>query len=297
MAITFVLFLCILSGCVSQISPERPLTVSPISTRTDAAVVTTFLVSTPTPTPAPKPTPTHIPLLTSMPIHWLENTQECQLPCWWGMTPGKTTIQQAREIMLTYTGQKGDIPKDKVNHYTEYQYGIRIGDTPFLIALIYLYEKDGLLEGIKIYSEDYQDRDLFWKEWHDFRSVNFLITYGEPSNGQVLLFWERPSPTTHEVLYRMLFEYNVRGIMVEYGGLTENIDNLYTICPDTNTEPFFQMFLSNPEKVVFISPFEKLSSLPFSESSSVTLKDYFRQVISNPEDSCFTNPQSKWDDR
>ncbi|MCI0553002.1 MAG: hypothetical protein L0287_18795 [Anaerolineae bacterium] len=91
---------------ISDILP----TSSPLVPETVAAPVQTF-----TPTVPPAPIFTSAPTLEPLPTLsstggeeqlriWIQGTFECLLPCWGGITPGKTSWQEARQIVEQLSG-------------------------------------------------------------------------------------------------------------------------------------------------------------------------------------------------
>jgi hypothetical protein len=119
---------CSLLACVrSEPHPDAPTTTpSPLETKTIPTATTqpatSTTISTPSPSPLPSmptrwptvtPRPTNTPspqpsvTWTALPTLWTlevqktvtafyENNGGCELPCWWGITPGKTTWLEAR---------------------------------------------------------------------------------------------------------------------------------------------------------------------------------------------------------
>ena len=106
-----VLLLLFLVGCSSNQIPPATIpgvtpTSSPLPTDTIVPPTQTLTPITSTPLPAF----TSAPLLTPLPTFsstegveklrlWIEGVFDCLLPCWGGITPGKTSWQEARQIL------------------------------------------------------------------------------------------------------------------------------------------------------------------------------------------------------
>ncbi len=80
------------SQFVSSVTPNKVVTSAPTSTKEAA------------PIPVPSPTDREVPTLSVEHarvrlVELLANNGGCQLPCFWGITPGETTAQQARNIL------------------------------------------------------------------------------------------------------------------------------------------------------------------------------------------------------
>lgn len=115
-----VLFTIILTGCGSEdIEMTRQPTQLPTRTVTASATMTASPIQpteTPTITPSitPTRTPTLKPSLTPLPtlptetarayvLGLLEDNGGCQLPCWWGLTPGETDWDAAEQFLASFS--------------------------------------------------------------------------------------------------------------------------------------------------------------------------------------------------
>ena len=117
----------LIAGCAGPAQEtETPL---PLSTATLAISTTPSFTTTPTPI-VPTQTPTAVPTLPEEQaqaklLETLANNGGCRLPCLWGITPGKSTYQEAGTILMpvsslayaTYLGRSTSGSVDL--HYTE----------------------------------------------------------------------------------------------------------------------------------------------------------------------------------
>jgi hypothetical protein len=106
-----------------SITPSLTMTPSPVSTKTATPL------SQPTDTPSPTSIPTLSPEEASASILKLnQNNPDCKLPCWWGITPGKTKGPEAITFFsifnpdIYYTLDKGWVdftfpPRAKKEYY------------------------------------------------------------------------------------------------------------------------------------------------------------------------------------
>ena len=106
-----VLLLLFLVGCSSNQIP--PATIPGVTATSSPLPTDTIVPPTQTLTPitsTPLPAFTSAPLLTPLPTFsstegveklrlWIEGVFDCLLPCWGGITPGKTSWQEARQIL------------------------------------------------------------------------------------------------------------------------------------------------------------------------------------------------------
>jgi hypothetical protein len=101
---------------ITQFSPSQ-------LTETRQITFTPTRRATSTPTQEPTLTFTPLPTLDQRGIQGLiDDNRGCQLPCWWGIEPGKTTKQQARLFLEQITttlevGNYGYIEVDGKNYY------------------------------------------------------------------------------------------------------------------------------------------------------------------------------------
>ncbi len=103
------LFLTLISGCTQ--STENTVIASSKTPLMPAisATPTSSVTPLPTNTPTPKRTPMVIPTLPTEKaqvelLKMLSSNGSCQLPCLWGIIPGKSTYQEAQAILLPFTG-------------------------------------------------------------------------------------------------------------------------------------------------------------------------------------------------
>lgn len=106
------LLIAIVSGCVQSV--QSTPTLSPVIPTAPATVTIATKMTTPplifsaTSTPVPA-TPTDVPALPvddarQRLLKLLANNGNCQLPCLWGITPGKSTSLDARFVLLPLRG-------------------------------------------------------------------------------------------------------------------------------------------------------------------------------------------------
>ena len=115
--VLLVLLLCVACNSKPVLSTASPL--SPLASPIITSSATITLAPSPTPTPLPtatstpvsKPTLTHAPRPTLGPtltndeeqtlvLNLLQENGGCELPCWWGFTPGETAWATAERFFL-----------------------------------------------------------------------------------------------------------------------------------------------------------------------------------------------------
>lgn len=105
-------FVSILIGCskpTESIPTLTPTLVSKTIAPTLTATQTPTVMPTTTPEPTPTKTLTPTPLSNEQVQAWIsslvENNGGCKLPCWWGITPGQTTWDEAEAFLKPYSSQ------------------------------------------------------------------------------------------------------------------------------------------------------------------------------------------------
>jgi len=197
------LAMLILVGCNASTVPTSVF--SPTLAPTPKAVATIQLPTiTPRPsaTSTPSPTATASPTITSTPVptltadkmqalvrKMLQDNGGCELPCWWGFTPGKTAWQVAENFFLSHGKKIGEYDNSQVTVYTVDFYipnhGSRINQDYYTI-------NGDVIDVIiaravpAVHDEqlDYGDAQLAG-DWSLYMLPQMLTTYGQPS--EVLL--------------------------------------------------------------------------------------------------------------
>lgn len=114
-----ILLLNLLAACSAPVQPTAlpttPITassptVTPTAFPTQTSTITTTPTAKPSATTTPTPTQTRTPEITPLPTEqvqaWIKEQMKtnpsCRLPCWWGITPGKTTWIEAQAFLAPY---------------------------------------------------------------------------------------------------------------------------------------------------------------------------------------------------
>jgi hypothetical protein len=109
----------------------------------------------------------------------LKTNAGCQLPCWWGITPGKTSWQEANQFLGVFARAI-----DLEDRGQGYQIGIvQISspiDVPYITTLNQTYGiRDGIIETIDTYNYELAT-------WYDL--PNILNIYGRPDEIGITTF-------------------------------------------------------------------------------------------------------------
>jgi hypothetical protein len=161
----------------------------------------------------------------------LQNNAGCQLPCWWGLTPGKTTLAEAQHYLESFAYLLGIT--DDPNGYQIAGLQIPFPEDMGGVEPYWFIFRDGILEGISnIY---------FYKLTTSYNLVEMLNTYGQPDDILVSAYYE---PRYSDYMTHVAMFYLKKGIMLEYydsGG--ELTGGKKKICPQIATYPYINLWV------------------------------------------------------
>jgi hypothetical protein len=189
-----------------SVTPSQTLPV----TNTPAVSVTLLPPSlTPLPTLSPNQAQ-------EMVLNLLKNNADCVLPCWWGITPGKTLWQNAYHFLSSFAER---IDQGSINASTIFEVYNTIPGYRDSIASSYIMT-DGIVEKISVLPRGTELR---------YQLYQVLTEYGMPDD--VLLFMSDVSPAGSPWFYFYIF-YVEKGFTVIFNGEAQLDNNIFQICPD-----------------------------------------------------------------
>jgi hypothetical protein len=194
----------VLTGCVENIGVE--VTLTPMATMVTAIQIQSTMTNTPTITNAPIfsaisqtpqatatafPTytavsPTETPTITPAPTLSVEQEDillsklmasngGCELPCWWGITPGMTDVQTARDMFASQgiAWHEGDV----ILGYARPDSPLYYPDVRFIFLA-----KRSVIHSIIVYGsrERHELGFRFSEDWRQYKLSNMLDRYGPP---------------------------------------------------------------------------------------------------------------------
>lgn len=290
--------------CPSSEKLSALLTPSP--TATPPSMTSTRLSSpvpataTPLPTHTPAlPTVTPRPALTvderrALAKRMLETNGGCELPCWWGITPGETRWQEVVELLGLRGGnfsQQGrrvhDVMYVPLDPHRPSDYGIRLIFT----------EYDGVVQSLEVWSEMFVGRvsPSFPRDWHRYSLDQVLARYGKPS--QVMLeLW--PNPPEPYYPYRLFVFYDHLGILVEYEGPAIP-GEIFQVCPEFEQVTSLRLWLQSPEQerslleLAGLDPLELAQMLPLEEATGMDIRTFY-ETFRKAKRACLESPAEVW---
>lgn len=265
--------IAIFTICLSSCAPNNSTT--PINAESPSHV---FVSPTFTVTPAEVVTPTlpatFTPLEAGEKIRaYLQESENCLAPCFWGITPEHTTLTEAANI---FASLRLELEQTNVRDNQEFyatNYHIEKG---FEISII-LTVQDGIIKtldaGINVSAEVSTSR-----RWSAYSPETLLDQYGIPSKVDFFLGRATPTPTHSMVLY-----FENAELIVAYVGsdLLNNNGPQVEICPITNQVGHIQIWVGkNPRH-------PPKQGVPLEEGTSLTLEEFSKLMLGEPNQACF----------
>jgi hypothetical protein len=234
----------------------------------------------------------------------LLHSEDCELPCYLGIIPGKTSLAEAK-VILEKTGARyiGMHPSDQLN-FKQYTYRMRIGLPDYANQFqgenlywnttyhgITLFSASDVVEGIDIYvattyESTTEQKETFRKYWSQYSAREILRRYGVPS--QIAL--EKYYPQMPFLGRRLLLVYQNQEVVIEiYGNEEEN-----NIC----SKPGYETRSLGINMVVIdqtsgidlnaggLSPMVRWQWIPIEEALGITNEEFYNRITANPS-ACF----------
>lgn len=273
------IFMLAISGCMpnkTTIKSALTLTQSPSSTLTP---------STSTPTLQPTHTSTLTPPATLKPEQaenairtLLRNPVDCKAPCFWGITPGQTTLDEATNI-LTHLG----LQVKSITYQGKDFYGIRYNFQNGLSVMVTLTVQEELVENLRVDITPEMQRAGILREWSAYSPETLIKQYGTPS--RVDFFLGEIGPPT----YSMQVYFKEVDLIIQY----INIDHVVFESGQTHVCPLLDQYTSvgiwlgeNPQ-------YPPAAVVPLEEATSMTLEEFSSLMMGSPDKACFRLKKEK----
>jgi hypothetical protein len=315
----FMLATISIAGCVGK--PVATVTATVVPTRIPTLTPTSTPTPEPTltPSPSPSPTPTSIPSLPPdearlLFLDLLANNGNCHLPCFWGITPGVSSFQEAQAKLtplgsiaeLEFNPGTGEIFVSSVNEESDLTFIYRLvvltqpgGDTIRFIGFsgfTVRYRADGGYDNV-------YDSDIFEKQVAFYDLAHVLSENGKPE-AVLLQTASRPDQFGNLFDFIVVLLYPNQGIFAVYTtpmgmsgdyvlGCIKNskvVVDLYPsgIISEGDVDSFIALIGSGWQDR--LRHFKSLE-----EATSMTL-DEFYETFSKPTDACIKTPSNIWPD-
>lgn len=229
-----------LTNCTTQ-KPDVAVSVdtaTPPATNTVVPTIKPFETVTPIPTPTDLPTLTPAPTLTPLPTlsanqakakvkELLETNGECELPCWWGIIPNKTTWPDVSHFLSPIfqlgQGNTNVLRENGEKHtYTDYQFYFDLPGEP-QPARIILEGKDDIVFWITIYPPAAE---------YKYQLHQMLALLGPPK--QIFISAQASSPIPELPPTMLVLDYSDIGVWASYGYIPTQVGENLVVCPKSS---------------------------------------------------------------
>jgi hypothetical protein len=239
------------------------------------------------------PTPTDLPTQSNLQeTLMLQNllSISCNLPCMLNITPGKTSIVDARlemdEFGATFIGSnQSDLLEYFYFLHLNYSYLKENSGNKDLYQKISLYSDNNLVERIE-FGIDIKNQDSLIQEYWNKYSMNKIISlYGAPD--QILFYLDKTNYLPN-IYYEILYYYTKSGIEIEMEGISG--DN--QLCLDINHILGLKMTLTDVSRIknifnpYWMQPSDNTYYSSINDILGITEIGFTKLLLANSSD-CF----------
>jgi hypothetical protein len=262
--------------------------VTPVATATSTiAPATATLTPLPTLTMTPSPTLTPTPVDTLEPEKITETLQplfkdpmNCDVPCFWGIIPGKTRLSEARVFFsrlgfIPYEGKDQNSPSSGMYFYTiSYDTGTGHDSSMTILA------SNDVVENIEITPYIIKQIEGSPRKWIAYSPETLIKRYGKPSHVEFTVSSLGSPDIPMNIGISMIMYFDTWDLVVHYSGYNMDPNML---CP--LTAPFDSVGLwigPNPPD----SPYFETVSL--EKATSLTIDQFTQLLLENHQHACLT---------
>lgn len=224
----------------------------------------------------------------------LENNAECQLPCWWGITPGKTTWLEARHFLESVSMYILEEKSSKLKDVSIATVAIPL-PSPYSNATYMAHKyfvKNGVVDSIEVYNFNLA---------YSYYIPKFLDTYGQPEEVWIRTFAKEEMGIQN---YMVDLFYQNLGVLLEYstGEPLDDVNGKLQNCLIKDMDSPF-IFLWSPEEQIlsfqdakqkFLDTSNLPEPKPLFEATGMDVKTFY-EIFKNPDtDVCLETPKNLW---
>lgn len=220
----------------------------------------------------------------------LEDNAGCQLPCWWGITPGETTWDDARQILGEVSSYVSQTVVDEIS-YTAFAhvYPPYPNDPERYMETIYRID-GGVVRYIRIYNDDLTSSYYLSK---------FLENHGEPTE-----IWIRTFSEADMELQPFLIDlfYQDKSMLLEYGTgmpLEEDEGKIKNCHMNDMDSPFIHLWslsenLPFQEAKKFLDTENLPEPKPLFDATGMDVKTFYEAFKNSDATVCLGTPKDLW---
>ncbi len=269
------LFLFIVIFCISIVGcTNTSNTSSATSVPTETLIPIT---ETPAFTPTAVPTLTPTPLNTLEPAQitetlqpLLENPMNCAVPCFWGIIPGKTQLDEVRNFF----NRLGFTPFEGKDFYTITYNKSASGDSS-----VTFYTFNNFVENIVVDPRIAEQKAGSPRAWIAYSPETLIRRYGSPSRVEFAVAWGQNNPGIDMIMYFDISNFDKPDLIVDYSGSNMPL----RLCPLTASFDFVRVWMGyNPPNP------PSFGTVPLEQATSLTMDQFTQLMLGDPKKACFT---------
>lgn len=213
----------------------------------------------------------------------------CELPCWWGIVPGQTAQQDARDWFASQGINEWEWGGTPEGSYYSIGLGHPVAGSPYgsRDVVLFAWVAAETIELVQVAGSRAQGEDShnFTDDWTPFAPSNLLQRYGIPTRVELMkIMHPDPGPP----YYQLTLSYPDLGIEAHYIILYETLeDGRDRLCSDFEDVQHIELFLHPPGRTSGF-PIELLATRDLYDSWEATTGtdlEALRQLFDNAEES------------
>lgn len=203
----------------------------------------------------------------------LSEAGDCSAPCFWGITPGKTTKDEA-EMVFRHFGLEGVNISFEGNDFYDVSFKLDTGRS-MSVNLAYQHK---MVENLSVHIQPESQKAGIPRAWLAYSPETLIQRYGEPTRVEFAADLGLPVPT-----YVMIMYFDAVDLIVEYYGenITQPDRRSSQVCPLTAQFETVRVWMGkNP-----VNPPGKAVAL--EKATSLTLDVFSALMLGEPDQACF----------
>jgi len=264
-----------------MIQPRQSATAPTITTPVLTPVITDAELSTPS-SMVESPSATVTPLDTLKPAQITETLQpllqepmNCAVPCFWGITPGKTSLEDVR----IFFSKLGFTPFEKVYEGRGF-YTILYNTGSGYDSHVTFHVNNSLVENIVITPDIPKPKAGGLRDWIAYSPETLITRYGNPSSVRFTLSSYGLAGSLPNIAVNMIMYFDTSDLIVHYSGYNMTPASF---CPLTASFDHVRLWIGNnpPDTPSF-------ETIPLEKATSLTIDQFAQLMKEEPAKACFT---------
>jgi hypothetical protein len=195
----------------------------------------------------------------------------CDVPCFWGIIPGKTLLSDAR----IFFSNLGFTPFEGINQNSGvYFYSIGYESDSGDGFSVTFYPSGDIIENILLTPHIPKPKEGSPREWIAYSPETLIGRYGSPARVQFWIGWQQ------SVSVEMIMYFDTSDLIVHYVGVGIDPD---LFCP--LTAPFYYVRLWMGQNPPDTPSFE---TVPLEKATALTMDQFTQLMLGDPQKACFT---------